>query len=54
MAYLVVCLLYKYGDLSKKKKAGCSGCLYLVTVCISGTIRRCGPVGIGVALWVWA
>jgi hypothetical protein len=20
----------------------------------SGTIRRCGPVGIGVSLWVWA
>ena len=20
----------------------------------SGTIRRCGPVGVGVALWVWA
>jgi hypothetical protein len=20
----------------------------------SGTIRRCGPVGVGVSLWVWA
>jgi hypothetical protein len=20
----------------------------------SGTIRRCGPIGVGVSLWVWA
>jgi hypothetical protein len=20
----------------------------------SGTIRRCGPVGVGVSLWMWA
>ena len=33
-------------------KAGSDG-LYMLCPG-SGTIRRCGPVGVGVSLWVWA
>jgi hypothetical protein len=29
----------------------CDG-LYMLSLG-SGTIRRCGPVGVGVSLWVW-
>ena len=32
---------------------GCCDGLYMLGPG-SGTIRRCGPVGVGVSLWVWA
>jgi hypothetical protein len=42
------------GDLhshaAETREAGCHGVYVLGAG--SGTIRRCGPVGVGVALWV--
>jgi hypothetical protein len=39
----------------KKEKIEHSSCdgLYMLNPG-SGTFRRCGPVGIGVSLWVWS
>ena len=39
-------------DLNPKRVSCCDG-LYMLGPG-SGTIRRCGPVGVGVSLWVWA
>jgi hypothetical protein len=37
---------------NQKTSVGCDG-LYMCRPG-SGTIRRCGPFGVGVSLWVWA